>query len=127
MNVFAILLFLATQQPVTDTIIVTASALPESVESTPAAVTVLTRSDIDQRDARDVADLLREVPGLAVSRTGTSGHATSLFTRGAASTHTLVNAAATHAAFAATRRMGKYLYSAKNISAMKMKPRTRPT
>jgi vitamin B12 transporter len=112
-NVFAILLFLAVQNqlpvagsplpdqqssghrpPATghlsETIVVTASALPESVESTPAAVTVLTKSDIDQRDARDVADLLREVPGLAVSRTGTSGHATSLFTRGAASTHTLV-------------------------------------
>jgi vitamin B12 transporter len=92
-NVFAILLFLATQQPqppVTDTIVVTASALPESVESTPAAVTVLTKSDIDEHEARDVADVLRDVPGLTVSRTGSSGHATSLFTRGAASTHTLV-------------------------------------
>lgn len=94
MNVFAILLFLATasqqQTPVSDTIVVTASALPESVESTPAAVTVLTKSDIDEREARDVADVLRDVPGLTVSRTGSSGHATSLFTRGAASTHTLV-------------------------------------
>jgi len=89
-NVFAILLFLATQQPVTDTIVVTASALPESVESTPAAVTVVTKSDIDEREALDVADVLRDVPGLNVSRTGDSGHATSLFTRGAASTHTLV-------------------------------------
>jgi vitamin B12 transporter len=93
-NLFAILLFLATasQQPapVTDTIVVTASALPESVESTPAAVTVVTKSDIDEREARDVADVLRDVPGLTVSRSGSSGHATSLFTRGAASTHTLV-------------------------------------
>jgi vitamin B12 transporter len=89
-NVFAILLFLATQQPVSDTIVVTASALPESVQSTPAAVTVVTKSDIDEREARDVADVLRDVPGLNVSRTGDSGHATSLFTRGAASTHTLV-------------------------------------
>jgi vitamin B12 transporter len=94
-NVFAILLFLATatqqqQSPVTDHIVVTASALPESVESTPGAVTVVTKSDIDEHEARDVADVLRDVPGLTVSRTGTSGHATSLFTRGAASTHTLV-------------------------------------
>lgn len=120
MNVFAILLFLATlnqlpvaggqlpdhaPQPVnteqsglrppasghlSDTIVVTASALPESVESTPASVTVVTKADIEKRDALDVAEVLREVPGLTVSRTGTSGHSTSLFTRGAASTHTLV-------------------------------------
>jgi vitamin B12 transporter len=88
-NLLVILLFLATAQ-VKDQIVVTASALPESVESTPAAVTVVTKSDIDQHEARDVADVLRDVPGLTVSRTGSSGHATSLFTRGAASTHTLV-------------------------------------
>jgi vitamin B12 transporter len=92
-NLLAILLFLATPQvapPLTDQIVVTASALPESVESTPAAVTIVTKNDIDEREARDVADVLRDVPGLTVSRTGSSGHATSLFTRGAASTHTLV-------------------------------------
>ncbi|HEX3581306.1 MAG TPA: TonB-dependent receptor [Thermoanaerobaculia bacterium] len=93
MNLLAILLFLATPQvapPLPDQIVVTASALPETVESTPAAVTVVTKNDIDEREARDVADVLRDVPGLTVSRTGSSGHATSLFTRGAASTHTLV-------------------------------------
>lgn len=71
-------------------IVVTASALPESVESTPAAVTVIAKSQIDEQDARDVADVLREVPGLVLSRTGSEGRATSLFTRGADSTHTLV-------------------------------------
>ena len=73
-----------------DEIIVTASALPETVESTPAAVTVLTRDDADSRAARDVADLLREVPGVSISRSGSPGRATSLFTRGGNSTHTLV-------------------------------------
>ena len=71
-------------------VVVTASALPESVESTPAATTVITKEEIEQREARDVADVLREVPGLAVSRTGSPGRATSLFTRGSNSTHTLV-------------------------------------
>jgi vitamin B12 transporter len=75
---------------ITDEIVVTASALPETVESTPAAVTVITRQDIERRAARDVADLLREVPGLTISRSGSPGKATSLFTRGAASTQTLV-------------------------------------
>ncbi len=71
-------------------IVVTASALPETLESTPAAVTVITKSQMQEQDARDVADVLREVPGIVMSRTGSEGRATSLFTRGANSTHTLV-------------------------------------
>lgn len=71
-------------------IVVTASALPEEVDDTPAAVTVLTRAEMDDRAARDVADVLREVPGLHISRTGSPGRATSLFTRGSNSNHTLV-------------------------------------
>lgn len=100
MKAFAVLLFLAapplaaqsTPPPATvhDEIIVTASALAEPVSSTPAAVTVITRQEIDERAARDIADVLREVPGVTVSRTGSPGRATSLFTRGSNSTHTLV-------------------------------------
>jgi vitamin B12 transporter len=80
------------QQPPTinDTIVVTASSLPETIETTPASVTVITRKDIDERAANDVADVLREVPGLVLARSGSAGKATSLFTRGAASTQTLV-------------------------------------
>ncbi|HYC92126.1 MAG TPA: TonB-dependent receptor [Thermoanaerobaculia bacterium] len=83
---------LAAQLPVkaAEEIVVTASALPEAVEATPAAVTVITRDEIDERAARDVADVLREVPGVHISRTGSAGRATSLFTRGSNSTHTLV-------------------------------------
>lgn len=87
-------LILVTAFPLTaqlkEEIIVTASALPEAVAETPATVTVVTREDIDDRAARDVADMLREVPGLHVSRTGSAGRATSLFTRGSNSNHTLV-------------------------------------
>lgn len=79
------------QQPsINDTIVVTASSLPETVQATPVAVTVITRTDIDERAALDVADVLREVPGLVLARSGSPGKATSLFTRGAASTQTLV-------------------------------------
>ena len=72
------------------TIVVTASSLPETLGETPASVSVITRKDIDERAARDVADVLREVPGLVLARSGSPGKATSLFTRGAASTQTLV-------------------------------------
>jgi vitamin B12 transporter len=77
-------------QTINDQIVVTASSLPETVQATPAAVTVITRTDIDERAAGDVADVLREVPGLVLARSGSPGKATSLFTRGAASTQTLV-------------------------------------
>jgi vitamin B12 transporter len=76
--------------PASEEIVVTASALPENVESTPAAVSVITREEMDLRAARDLADVLREVPGLHLSRTGSPGRATSLFTRGSNSNHTLV-------------------------------------
>jgi vitamin B12 transporter len=75
---------------INDSIVVTASALPETIETTPATVTIVTRQQIEQREARDVADVLREVPGLTISRSGSPGKATSLFTRGSNSTHTLV-------------------------------------
>jgi vitamin B12 transporter len=73
-----------------DKIIVTASALPETVEQTPASVSVITKEEIDDRAALDVADVLREIPGITISRSGSSGKATSLFSRGASSTQTLV-------------------------------------
>jgi vitamin B12 transporter len=82
---------LAAQQPtINDEIVVTASALPEKTEETPATVTVITREEIEQRAARDVTDVLREVPGLSVARIGSSGHQTTIFTRGANGAHTLV-------------------------------------
>jgi len=88
---FAVPLFAQTQpQKITDQIVVTASELPETLESTPASVTVVGKDDIDKRAARDVADVLREVPGLFLARSGSPGKQISLFTRGAASTQTLV-------------------------------------
>lgn len=75
---------------VSEEIVVTASALPERVDETPATVTVITHEDIETRIARDVSDLLREVPGVTVARIGSAGHQTSIFTRGANAAHTLV-------------------------------------
>lgn len=76
--------------PVSEEIIVTASALPEEIDQTPVAATVITREAIERRQARDVADVLREVPGLAVSRTGSPGKNTTLFIRGGSTKQALV-------------------------------------
>ncbi|HVT03311.1 MAG TPA: TonB-dependent receptor [Thermoanaerobaculia bacterium] len=73
-----------------DEIVVTASAVPEPIGSSPAATTVVTKADMERREARDIADVLREVPGLELSRSGSAGKSTTLFTRGANSTQTLV-------------------------------------
>jgi vitamin B12 transporter len=82
----------AQNQPpsVSEQIVVTASALPEEIDQTPVAATVITREDIERREARDVLDVLREVPGLAVSRTGSPGKNTTLFIRGGSSKQALV-------------------------------------
>lgn len=71
-------------------IVVTASSLPERVETTPAAATVITREEIERREARDVSDVLREVPGVVISRTGSQGKAASMFIRGGSSKQALV-------------------------------------
>lgn len=80
----------ARAQSVSEEIVVTASAMPETVATTPAAVTVITREQIEQREARDVADVLREVPGLIVSRTGSPGKIVGTFIRGGSSKQALV-------------------------------------
>ena len=80
----------AQTQSVSDQIVVTASAVVESLESTPASVSVITRDDIDRQHARDVADVLREVPGLSIARTGSQGKSTTLFIRGGSSKQALV-------------------------------------
>jgi vitamin B12 transporter len=74
----------------TERVVVTASAIEESLASTPAAAEVITRDEIEARHASFVADVLREVPGLQVSASGSPGKAASLFVRGANSTQTLV-------------------------------------
>ncbi|HET7436926.1 MAG TPA: TonB-dependent receptor [Thermoanaerobaculia bacterium] len=81
---------LAVAQTASETIVVTASALPEKADETPVAATVITRADIERRAAHDVADVLREVPGLAVARTGAPGKSTTLFIRGGSSKQALV-------------------------------------
>jgi outer membrane cobalamin receptor len=79
-----------TQPSIQQEIVVTASALPEEIDQTPVAATIITRDDMERREVRDVADILREVPGITVSRTGSPGKNTTLFIRGGSSKQALV-------------------------------------
>lgn len=78
----------------------TTTLLPETVVSATrepipgirvgSAVSVITRQEIEARNAVTAADLLREVPGVSVGRTGSFGGLVDVRIRGAESNHTLV-------------------------------------
>jgi vitamin B12 transporter len=71
-------------------VVVTASRSGEGTElrELPASVTLLTAADLQERQTRLVSDVLRDVPGLAVSRTGVGQ--TDVRIRGTEANHVLV-------------------------------------
>ena len=73
-----------------DNIIVTASRSPIAKVNIGSYATVITREQIELRQARYVTDLLRSVPGFAVSHVGTTGSQTQVRVRGAEANHVLV-------------------------------------
>ena len=79
------------QQPAPkDTIIVTATRTEISVNDAIVPVIVITRDQIEQSLAMDLAELLRFEAGIDIGRNGGPGQATSVFLRGTESNHTLV-------------------------------------
>ena len=73
-----------------DTIVVTASRSPIAKANLGSSTTVITREQIELRQARYVTDLLRAVPGFVVSQVGTTGSQTQVRVRGAEANHVLV-------------------------------------
>jgi len=55
-----------------------------------SSLTVLQAADLEQRQTRYVSDILRDVPGVSVSRSGSLGGLTQIRVRGTESNHTLV-------------------------------------
>lgn len=55
-----------------------------------SSVTVIDNQDLQARQTRILSDVLRDVPGVAVNRTGAVGGATQVRIRGAEANHTLV-------------------------------------
>lgn len=97
MNKLSFLLFAASaaslsaaaEQPIEELIIV-GSSLPIERQKLASALTVLDGEAIDAIGAPHAADLLRHIPGLAVSRTGAWGGITNVRIRGAEANHVLV-------------------------------------
>lgn len=80
-----------TNRPTTLTpVIVTGTRIPTQPENTASPVTVIQTDQILATQQRLVADVLRDATGLDVVRSGEPGGNTSVFLRGANSSHTLV-------------------------------------
>lgn len=71
-------------------VIVVGTRIPTPPENTASPVTVIAREQILETQQHFVADVLRDVTGLDVARSGQPGGNTSVFLRGANSSHTLV-------------------------------------
>ena len=71
-------------------VVVTATRLETPAGQVASSVTVITADDIENKHARTVLEVLRDVPGVSVTHQGSAGGASSVFLRGASSFHTLV-------------------------------------
>lgn len=77
---------------VTDRIIVTGTRAEGGISTATfgSSVTVLTNADLRDRQTQIVSDILRDVPGIAVNRTGAVGGLTAVRIRGAEGNHTMM-------------------------------------
>lgn len=73
-----------------DRIVVSAGRTPVAAEAVGRAHTVITAEELETTQTRYVADALRKVPGIAVSRTGGNGGMTQIRIRGSEANHVLV-------------------------------------
>lgn len=62
--------FDATEAARLDQVVVSASAIEQSLRDAPAAITVITREELQMRPVRDVLDAIREVPGVSLRGVG---------------------------------------------------------
>ena len=71
-------------------VIVTATRTAQSADATLASVTVITRADLERKQAQSVQEALRSVPGIGIDNNGGLGKHTSIFMRGTNPGHVLV-------------------------------------
>ena len=73
-----------------ETITVTASRTPLKIRDTGSSISVISKEQILRRNASNLGELLREIPGIAVSQQGSSGAITQVRVRGAEANQVLV-------------------------------------
>jgi vitamin B12 transporter len=77
-------------QGVVDEYVVSATRIATPSANVASSITVISQDEIEKRRELSVAEVLREVPGLDLVKSGGAGGNTALFMRGANSEHTLV-------------------------------------
>lgn len=73
-----------------DTVVVTASRLPERLVTTTESISILTAEEIAASGASQLSEVLRRLPGLSLESTGREGAVASLFARGGESDYNQV-------------------------------------
>jgi vitamin B12 transporter len=73
-----------------DELVVTAGLAPVALRDVATSVTVISREEIERRQVKYLAELLRDVPGFSVSQSGGPGTYTQVRVRGAESNQLLV-------------------------------------
>ena len=71
-------------------VVVTATRIPTPLREVASSISIVTAADIEARQERTFADVLKDIPGLNVVQTGGLGGVTSVFMRGTNSNHTKV-------------------------------------
>lgn len=79
-----------TSDEAVEQIVVTGARTPLTISQLGSATTIITRDEIEARQARYVSELLRTVPGFSVSHSGVVGSQTQVRVRGAEANHVLV-------------------------------------
>ena len=79
-----------TAEDIRDTLVVTASRIPVPLSTSGSSVSVIDREQIEARQSVFAVDLLQDVPGVAVSRSGSIGSQTQVRIRGAEANQVLV-------------------------------------
>jgi outer membrane cobalamin receptor len=75
---------------VSETLVVSASQVEIPLSQASAAVSIITGAELRDRQLTTVADALRQIPGMTIARSGSTGALTSAFPRGGESNYTLV-------------------------------------
>ncbi len=78
------------ERPTLEVLSVTASISPLLISDTGSSISVISKEQILRRNAVNVSDLLREIPGIAVSQQGSLGSVTQVRVRGAEANQVLV-------------------------------------
>lgn len=73
-----------------DELVVTATLQPISARDVASSITIITREEIEQKQARYLSELLRDIPGFSVSQAGGAGSQTQVRVRGAEANQLLV-------------------------------------